>query len=593
MGMAASQARFLALTARKSNVEYEGQQINQERTALANESANLYAQLTKMDVPTPPNTHDFYKTQYTFTTSAIDQESKKYTLEELKNTPDGHVAILSYKESNLTTSLVDLGDNSKPKLYSLTDKDKEAMSQSQIDNYSGYQIPLSDAEYTNLYCVPASDFANTYEVLNKTNPELFNNPDGNLFYYIDPTNNKKVFVSPSVLESGQTQIPDTPSTPSTDEPTTPSTPSTDEPTTPSTPEVVIPAEYDVNGDGAVNNNDAADLRNKALEIQKGLAGITGYELNSETDDINGDGNVSIKDATALHRKANTISNFLLDSGMNDANGDGIINETDYQTLLDQATYIQNGLVGNHNDLSDILHDYDNSGNVDISDATYLKKQANSVLAYLESIAESENPDVPTTDIGTTTPAVTASVVSEFPVSDELAPVADTITIASTPLVANDGNDAVSNATSSSKPILDSNAPLSAGYYIGEEAKTKKDEFKVESFTQNDIGRTTSLTIQIGEKDGQPLTQTFELEATSVMDEAAYDQAMLDYEYEQAKYNKAMSDLNAKTEAIQKKDKALELELKQLDTEQNAISTEMDAVTKVVEDNVEKTFKTFA
>ena len=32
MGMAASQARFLSLTARKTNVEYEGQQINQQRT---------------------------------------------------------------------------------------------------------------------------------------------------------------------------------------------------------------------------------------------------------------------------------------------------------------------------------------------------------------------------------------------------------------------------------------------------------------------------------------------------------------------------------------------------------------------------------
>ena len=40
MGMAASQARYLALTARKTNVEYEGQQINQERTALANQSAD-------------------------------------------------------------------------------------------------------------------------------------------------------------------------------------------------------------------------------------------------------------------------------------------------------------------------------------------------------------------------------------------------------------------------------------------------------------------------------------------------------------------------------------------------------------------------
>ena len=37
MGLAASQARFLGLTARKSNIEYEGQQVNQQRTALAEE----------------------------------------------------------------------------------------------------------------------------------------------------------------------------------------------------------------------------------------------------------------------------------------------------------------------------------------------------------------------------------------------------------------------------------------------------------------------------------------------------------------------------------------------------------------------------
>ena len=42
MGMAASQARYLALSARKTNTEYEGQQINQARTALANKSADLF-----------------------------------------------------------------------------------------------------------------------------------------------------------------------------------------------------------------------------------------------------------------------------------------------------------------------------------------------------------------------------------------------------------------------------------------------------------------------------------------------------------------------------------------------------------------------
>ena len=66
MGMAASQARFLGLTARKTNVEYEGQQVNQQRTCLANQSANYYNQLLGMTVPTPPSIADFTKTVYTF-----------------------------------------------------------------------------------------------------------------------------------------------------------------------------------------------------------------------------------------------------------------------------------------------------------------------------------------------------------------------------------------------------------------------------------------------------------------------------------------------------------------------------------------------
>ena len=66
MGMAASQARYLALVARKSNCEYEGQQINQARTALSNQSANLFNQMLGLDVPVPPSTQDFTKTQYSY-----------------------------------------------------------------------------------------------------------------------------------------------------------------------------------------------------------------------------------------------------------------------------------------------------------------------------------------------------------------------------------------------------------------------------------------------------------------------------------------------------------------------------------------------
>ena len=66
MGMAASQARYLALTARKTNTEYEGQQINQARTALANQSANLFNRLLDLEVPVAPKTSDFTEIQYSF-----------------------------------------------------------------------------------------------------------------------------------------------------------------------------------------------------------------------------------------------------------------------------------------------------------------------------------------------------------------------------------------------------------------------------------------------------------------------------------------------------------------------------------------------
>ena len=71
MGMAASQARFLGLTARKTNTEYEGQQINQQRTTLSNQSANYYNQLLGMTVPVPPSVADYTKTTYTFKDGAL------------------------------------------------------------------------------------------------------------------------------------------------------------------------------------------------------------------------------------------------------------------------------------------------------------------------------------------------------------------------------------------------------------------------------------------------------------------------------------------------------------------------------------------
>ena len=87
MGMAASQARYLGLTARKTNVEYEGQQINQARTALANQSANLWNNMLQLEVPVAPNKVDYTTQQYSFSDGFNEYEID--ALQNVNTTIDG------------------------------------------------------------------------------------------------------------------------------------------------------------------------------------------------------------------------------------------------------------------------------------------------------------------------------------------------------------------------------------------------------------------------------------------------------------------------------------------------------------------------
>lgn len=103
MGMAASQARFLSLTARKNNVEFEGQQINQQRTTLSNESSNYYSQLCNLSVPTPPSTEDYTKTTYTFVDG-----SETNTINSLVAKQNG-LYILNYTQAYETENVVSNG----------------------------------------------------------------------------------------------------------------------------------------------------------------------------------------------------------------------------------------------------------------------------------------------------------------------------------------------------------------------------------------------------------------------------------------------------------------------------------------------------
>ena len=104
MGMSASQARFLSLTARKTNVEYEGQQINQQRTTLSNESSNYYSQLTSMSVPVPPSTADYTKISYTFVDGT--EKNTVTSLIATKDTKDTGVYMLNYVQEIPSDNMV-------------------------------------------------------------------------------------------------------------------------------------------------------------------------------------------------------------------------------------------------------------------------------------------------------------------------------------------------------------------------------------------------------------------------------------------------------------------------------------------------------
>lgn len=167
MGMAASQARYLGLTARKINVEYEGQQVNQQRTALANQSADLFRQLLALEVPTPPAQTDYYSDMYTFNDdTSIDGKTKLTSITENEGTdPKTYTVIMSSTQmvpqyggrSNQDVSVTGTAPNQKIMLpdgtsYDLSEK-IEGISQTYVDEFNKlgkapYQNETTDVYYS-------------------------------------------------------------------------------------------------------------------------------------------------------------------------------------------------------------------------------------------------------------------------------------------------------------------------------------------------------------------------------------------------------------------------------------------------------------
>ena len=469
MGMAASQARFLSLTARKSNVEYEGQQVNQQRTALSNESANLYNKLMALDTPTPPNTSDYYSAVYTFTSTDLDKTSSKgsteYEFSNIYSTPNGSFVDLSYTTYQWQSASTSAyrGD-----ILPVTDND---------NNITGYNLFMPNGS-----TVKASKLE--YKP-NEVTLDLPLIPDGKIHELTG-------------FDGYSFQL------------------------------------NEVGTNVQISKEDKNGKTCKASYLVKDL-GDGKYQLTLKVEKNSADDTSKPNDDYCFELISGVGNKYFV----SDSSGDGSYSVAEsYQPDKNPLASFNSQVLGTY---------YSENGN------------PNNATGYLTE--QNEN---------------FFNLMSD----DD----ASAVGLYNQPILAYNIDDTIYYISAQEFK----NGYFQGSSYVHEVGIPTEATYPC-IFTTAPNGRYKSIMIT----DENDVVHEFPLSVENRQDEQKYDQAMLDYQYEKSKYEKEVANINAKTEKIQAQDRTLELRLKQLDTEQNAISTEMDAVKKVIEDNVEATFKTFA
>ena len=190
MGMAASQARFLGLTARKTNVEFEGQQINQQRTTLSNQSANYYNDLLGMSVPVPPSVDDYTKTVYTFEdgaltnqiTAMIAQNDGTYTVSYLRQWTDDFSVVsastsIVNKNTTSTEDVYSIGSNTLRNMNSGANA-LEGITEEKYYIYNGYELTAGTAQQDGYTPYTYKDEGGTTQTIYLKDEKWYSNTSG-------------------------------------------------------------------------------------------------------------------------------------------------------------------------------------------------------------------------------------------------------------------------------------------------------------------------------------------------------------------------------------------------------------------------------
>ncbi len=540
MGMAASQARYLALSARKSNVEYEGQQINQSRTALANQSANLFSQMLDMKVPTPPSTADYTSTQYTFKDGSGNAETLSNYYQLGTSDQDYNYVVTTYHdESVYTGSRKKLKD---PQVQG-TKTDHYAYDPASLDENKSTSVSKAWTNTDGTYGME-STAGDTTIFRAATNAELAQVKALNLGNGVADSTST-VDLTDAAVKAGFTSVKAA------------DTSTVDQIAklyglTAAQKAAVADGDYYSDGKGGFITSAlyTASAAGTAVTQPKGLdVGTQTYYTDGKT----------FVTKTDLDSAVSTYD-------ANVANGTRNPNTIDELTPDNNATYANYTAVGN-SALTELtagdLADADTKTEIDqiIKD---MKTAKNGDTTSAENLAACFTTDAS----GNTT--YTGGIYK--------------FTMGGTTYYTTQ-KDLASSASSALAPNNIDNQQSSLSYYSASNITQKVEDTQKALLETDSSGRFTSVKLADD-------SATYSLSATTTTNEAAYNDAMNGYYFDKATYEKSVSDINAKTEIIQTQDKTLELRLEQLNTEQSALQNEMEAVKKVVDKHVELGFKTF-
>lgn len=603
MGMAASSLRFAQLTARKNQVEFEGQQINQQRLTLSQKSTALFNDMLTKQVPTAPDPSAFTRIVYKFNSgfgeSSILNLARKasgaynYNVTYKRPKTTKTLSRSSFSNVGFTTTLgVTTSDKTKASYYART------------ANVNGVSrnLTLVGGDSAAAKLQTYRDRLETYNNMKTIEEQIrsLNNKNGagvcesstqqNIKSALGLTTDNRNGIAQKLFgNTGKSGLCVT---------------------------GVFPDVLALNTSGI--NDEKAKAAEAMVKVLNGTAAnldtnITAQNLSAAVEAL-GSLAVSSEKLISTHLKdklftGNTLKNEYDFTSAGASNPDSKdlssfqnLNELEKKELINLLTAYANadaGTISSYDakyQVSDTNYtNYENYGQAANSLYNLASGQAADDTVTNDQMVEMLNELLKEVGEGSSSSGdyKTKKVDPAFAQYQSATATAGIVNIAAGQILYeyqdDDGQKCYMYV--SNENVLDDTSSTYAEQvsvyenvlnYLEGEMETESQDANV---IMSDEGQVAKITFA----DGTVVTP----EVVTEMDNDAYNQAMVEYEYKKDVYDKEMNDCNAKVKIIQAQDQKLEVRLKQLDTEQKALSTEIEALKSIRDKAIESSFKTFS